>query len=349
MATTVRDTWAANQHSMIGAPVRNYDAHSAPMSLWTVRIALFSAALIFVGVLAHRLFSMPTPIALNLFKAGFAGAGVTFLFGSVALYQIWRRGSRGAVTTAIGMLVALGILAWPLSFIPAYRAFPRINDISTDMQTPPRFIALAKERADKARGSNSVAYPAGFAKAQTEAYPDIKPFVIDRSAEEAFEIVIASLRRTLKMRIVDEEPPKGRFGQPGWVEAVDRTTVIGFTDDVVIRIDGDASQSRIDVRSASRYGVHDFGRNAERTRKILKEIQWQVEATIPSANGERVGRLRRGGRVVVPRRLNKDAQPAAEAAKSAAKPKAAAPAKVETPAPETKQQVRAKRRPEKFE
>jgi uncharacterized protein (DUF1499 family) len=338
---------------VIGTPARNYNAHSAPMSLWTVRLGLFSVALIAVGVLGHRLFSMPTPIAMNLFRTAFVGAVLTFAVGGMALYQIWRRGSRGAVTTVIGLGVALGIFAWPLALLPTFRALPRINDVTTDTQAPPKFVALAKART---AGANTAAYPGvTFAKAQQDAYPDIKPFVIDRSAEEAFEIVIASLNRTLKMKIMQEEPPKGRYGQPGYVEAIDRTTVMGFTDDIVIRVDGDAATSRIDVRSASRYGVHDLGRNAERVRKILKEIQWQVEATIPSANGERVGRLRRGGRVVVPRKLKEGATTPAPTAKAGVPKPTDKAVGAKTPVPtksaprDTEAPAKGKRTREKFE
>jgi uncharacterized protein (DUF1499 family) len=337
---------------VIGTPARNYNAHSAPMSLWTVRLGLFSVALIFVGMLGHRLFSMPTLIALNLFKAGFAGAAVTFLVGGLALYQIWRRGGRGAVTTVMGLSVALGIFAWPLSLLPSYRGLPRINDVSTDMQAPPKFVSLAKTRTT---GSNNPAYPGlSASRQQSEAYPDIKPFILDRSAEEAFDIVIAALNRNLKMKIMAEDPPKGRYGNPGFVEAIDRTLVLGFTDDIVIRVDGDANSAKIDVRSASRYGQHDLGRNAQRVRKILKEIQWMVEATIPAANGERVGRLKSRGRVVVPRRLKDgataDGKPGQKPAAAAAKP-AATPAKPAAPAEaKDKQPVKAKRRnQEKFE
>jgi uncharacterized protein (DUF1499 family) len=347
----------ASTYPALGTPAQNYNAHSAPMSLWTVRIGLFSVALIAVGIIGHRLFAMPTPIAMNLFKTAFAGAIITFLVGGMALYQIWRRGSRGAVTTVIGLAVALGIFAWPLAVLPKMRSLPKINDISTDTQTPPKFVALAKSRP---AGANNPTYPgATFAKAQNDGYPDIKPFVIDRSADEAFEIVIASLNRTLKMKIIQEEPPKGRYGAPGYVEAIDRTTVMGFTDDIVIRVDGDANTARVDVRSASRYGTHDIGSNAARVRKILKEIQWQVEATIPSANGERVGRLRRGGRVVVPRRLKDGATAVAPAGKAGpakpgdkAAPKSAGgktpvPSKSSTPREETP--AKGKRNREKFE
>jgi Protein of unknown function (DUF1499) len=108
----------------------------------------------------------------------------------------------------------------------------------------------------------------------------------------------------MKMKpIVSSEPPKGRVGQPGWIEVVDRTFILGFTDDVVIRVDGDANNARIDVRSASRYGSHDFGRNAQRVRRIPKEVQAQVEATIPNADGQRPYRLRgRGLKAPVPKR-----------------------------------------------
>ncbi len=272
------------------------------LSRWTVNAALFSGALIVTGVVAHRLFGMATPIALNLFKVGLAGAGIALLVGVASIATIWRHGSPGGVATGFGILVALGIIGWPLAYLPAVQAFPRINDITTDLQAPPRFVNLAKERGIGANGA--VYQTAAFSAAQTKAYPDLRTFVLDRSAEEAYELVLAALRsKTMKFKLIAEEPPKGRFGQPGWIEFVDRTLVIGFYDDVVIRIDGDGSQSRVDVRSASRYGSHDLGRNALRVRRILKEVQAQVEASVSSTRAERLSRLRaKGGKAAVPKR-----------------------------------------------
>ena len=43
-----------------------------------------------------------------------------------------------------------------------------------------------------------------------------------------------------------------------------RTFILGFVDDISIRVSGNRTQSRIDIRSASRYGTHDLGRNAFR-------------------------------------------------------------------------------------
>ena len=286
------------------------------LSRWTVRFALFSAALAAFAVVAHRLFAMPTPVALNIGKAALGGAALALLFGIASSLRIWQRGTGGGIATLFGMIVAGGLIAWPATLLPIMRSLPRINDITTDVVAPPRFISLAKARAP---GANSINYPGeGFATDQLKAYPDIRTFQVDRSAEEAYELVLAALRsKTMKFKPVSEEPPKGRVGQPGWIEVVDRTLVLGFTDDVIIRVDGDATSARIDVRSASRYGTHDLGRNAQRVRRILKEIQAQLEATMPAADGTRVARLKgRGAKALVPKRL-KDADQTSAARRNA--------------------------------
>ena len=48
--------------------------------------------------------------------------------------------------------------------------------------------------------------------------------------------------------------------------------MMGFTDDVVIQVKGDDAHAIIDVRSVSRYGMHDLGANAARIRKLFEEV-----------------------------------------------------------------------------
>lgn len=272
------------------------------LSVWTMRVVLFSGALLLCTVLLHRLLGMSTPIALNLFAAGLAGAGIAFLLGAAALVNIWRRGVSGLVSALGGMAIAAGIFAVPLSFLPSYQSVPPLNDISTDLDNPPRFAALAKVRTGTANGPD---YPRQrFAKLQGTFYPDVRPFVVDRPAEEAYELALDAMRR-LKVQVVSEEPPKA--GRPGSIEAVDRTPIVGFYDDVAIRIGGDRQRARIDVRSASRYGTHDLGRNASRIRRITKELQARLDATVPAAGGDRISQLRtRYSKTAVPKRLKGD-------------------------------------------
>jgi hypothetical protein len=47
---------------------------------------------------------------------------------------------------------------------------------------------------------------------------------------------------------------------------------MGFRDDVVIRIAPLGQGTRIDMRSASRFGNHDLGANASRVRSLLEDL-----------------------------------------------------------------------------
>ena len=248
-------------------------------ALWTSRIALFSLALLLVALFLHRLFSLQTGAMLNLVKLTFLGAAVALVMAIIAAIQIWRFGNPGAARVVVGSFVAIGLLAWPLIELPTIRQLPEINDLTTDTDNPPRFAKLSGMRPPDA---NSAAYPgAAFAKQQKQAYPDLKTVLINRSAQETFEIAAESLRRQ-RMTIVNQQLPDPETGVPGLIEAVDRTLIMGFYDDVAVRIVGDRHVSRLDVRSASRYGSHDLGRNAERIRSLLKEVVGRLEATVPS-------------------------------------------------------------------
>ena len=268
----------------------------APLARWSSRIALFSASVLVVGVVLHRLTPFPTPVAVNLFGVCLAGVGLAVLTGLIAFIQIWRRGYGGAGSAAVGILLPLLLVAWPLTYVPAFLNLPPINDVSTDLASPPRFVALAKQRTG---APNPVAYPAQrFAPEQQKAYPDLRTFVIDRSAQETFELVEEAVRK-LKWRVAASEPPVGRPAKGGTIEATDNTLVVGFTDDIVIRVEGSVNRSRIDVRSASRYGQHDLGQNATRVRRFFAELQNRLDSTSPAGVAGRRGlRTTRAGAMV---------------------------------------------------
>lgn len=251
---------------------------------WTSRIAVFSAVLLVTAAFLHRLFGLPTPIAENLTAVAFLGAVVSVLMAIAATIGIWRTGRPGTARVVFAVLISLALMLWPLAFMPKYQSLPNINDVTTDVSNPPPFDEIAKLRAT---GSNPVAYPGpDFARKQLAAYPDIKPVEIDRPADEVFGLAAEAVKR-LKMEVVQQEVPDLDAGRPGYIEIADRTLVLGLQDDVVIRVSGNEQHARLDVRSASRYGGHDLGRNADRVRRILKEAVTVMESTVPAARAER--------------------------------------------------------------
>lgn len=264
------------------------DTSPALFSTWTPRIALFSGALIVTAIILHRLLGMPTPLALNLFLVAFGLAALAFVLGIVAIGDVWRRGADGAAWAVIGMLLAGSVFCWPLSFAPAYYSLPSMNDASTDLTAPPVFVALAAER-ERAGASSPAQYPGGqFAELQKATYPDLRPLYVSRTLDDTYELAIETVKR-LRFQIVAESPPQQR--RPGLIEAVDRTAVIGFYDDVIVRVDSESGRSRIDVRSASRFGQHDLGRNSSRVRRVLAELQARIDASVASP-GQRFARIK---------------------------------------------------------
>jgi hypothetical protein len=89
-----------------------------------------------------------------------------------------------------------------------------------------------------------------------------------------FALVHEAVERLGWNIIVSEAPGETSVGR---IEATDRTLVMGVTDDVLVQIKGDDAHAQIDVRSVSRYGLHDLGRNAERIRALFSEVTAALE------------------------------------------------------------------------
>lgn len=267
----------------------------SPLARWSRTLAVFSVQLIVVAIILHRLLSLPTPIAVIIFLVAEAGALIAVLLALGSFVAIWRDGRLGASNAAIGLILGLGLVAWPAALVPLYRSLPAIHDITTDTATPPSFVALATERIGLANGS--VYAGASVATRQLAAYPDVRPVIFPRPVGETWEVLGDTIRR-LRWRVASETPPNA--GQPGYIEAVDRTLVLGFYDDVVVRVMGDDQETRVDVRSASRFGKHDFGRNATRIQRLFSELKVRLEETMPGTDRPRGRRSRRDK--AVPRR-----------------------------------------------
>ena len=252
----------------------------APAAIWSTRVALFAIVLIVTVLILHRFAGYPTGLLLNSLRIGFALSGLSILLGVVAIAHIWRSGLGGGTPATFGILASLLVFVWPASLISTFNELPMINDITTDTSNPPAYLVLSSARDDDA---NSAKYAGSEAAAkQLEYYPLIKPILVDRSIDEAFELTRSSMKR-LKWTIVAKVPPKGRGIKRARLEAVDRTLVLGFRDDIVVRIVGNSSSARIDIRSSSRYGRHDFGRNAARIAAFAKMFKTRMEATVAIA------------------------------------------------------------------
>ncbi|MEK6596272.1 MAG: DUF1499 domain-containing protein, partial [Pseudomonadota bacterium] len=104
-----------------------------------------------------------------------------------------------------------------------------------------------------------------LAALQKEGYSDLGPVLMGRPFYQVFEQVIRLVKeRGWEVAAVSAEA--------GRIEATDTTLIMGFKDDVVIRVQEVGSRTLVDMRSASRVGESDLGVNAARIRLFLADL-----------------------------------------------------------------------------
>jgi hypothetical protein len=94
--------------------------------------------------------------------------------------------------------------------------------------------------------------------------------------QRAYDVTRALVEKR-KWIVIDERPPQPprRIGR---IEAVARTPIMGFREDVSIRFTPDGEGSRVDIRSSSRYFEGDLGSNAARITKLIDDINTAVDS-----------------------------------------------------------------------
>lgn len=235
------------------------------LAAWSGRLALFALAVAALSIVIMRSGILEIVPALATFAAALIFAALAVLLSFLGFVAIWRQGLSGLGSAIFGLILGLLLLAYPAYL--AYRAtkLPAISDITTDPGDPPRFDVLARLRP---RGR--IDYPGGaVAEAQRAAYPDIVPLQETVPPKQVYDIAFALVTKR-KWHVVDARAPGGR--RDAVIEAVARTPIMGFRDDVVIRVSATGAGARVDIRSASRYGLYDFGANAARIRSLLEDI-----------------------------------------------------------------------------
>lgn len=224
-----------------------------------------------ISLIAFLLVALPGPLykfgivdlgtAFTGFKFGvFAGIAALIL---LALQIIFKRKTVTLGSTVIALLLSAIAIAMPLSMMNKGKSVPPIHDISTDLINPPKFVAIAPLRAD---APNPVEYAGEeTAKQQRDAYPDLQTLTYTQSKSELIEATEQAVNN-LGWELVNTDANKGI------IEATDSTMWFGFKDDVVVRVTDNGSERLLDIRSKSRVGGSDLGKNAERIHNFINEL-----------------------------------------------------------------------------
>ncbi|WOJ90016.1 DUF1499 domain-containing protein [Methylocapsa polymorpha] len=226
-------------------------------ALLSWRLAAFSVAVALVGVVVAR-GGLDPPATLAVLAGSVGVAFAAILSALVAFVVIWRSGRKGAGQAAAGLFVALLLLAYPAYLVEKVARLPRLVDLSTDIVDPPVF-SLSRQALAARGGFTPPNVSVQMRKRQLQVYPQVQPILLDLDAPEAYQSILKAIVAS-GWRIVDQKPPGGRSGL-GHIDAIARSLILGFPCDITLRIRPLAGQTRVDLRSVSRFALSDFGAN----------------------------------------------------------------------------------------
>jgi uncharacterized protein (DUF1499 family) len=245
------------------------------LATWARNLAVFAVVAVIVSIVIVRFGFLEIKPALATFLGGLAIAALSILLGLAGFAAIWQNGSRGMARILLAFLIDALLLAYPAYLGVQYRKLPPIHDITTDPIDPPRFEALARLRTGE--GTNSAVYAGLYsAEQQRQFYPDIEPIELEIPADRAYAIALQIVHKR-KWLVIDERAPQPPR-RVGRIEAVARTPIMGFREDVSIRVVSEGEDSRVDIRSASRYFDSDLGSNAARVSKFIDDLNTAADA-----------------------------------------------------------------------
>jgi hypothetical protein len=254
----------------------------APFARWVLYGVVAIAVVAFLAMLLpgplYRIRILSLSSAFSSIKYGAYGGIVAVVLGVVLLVVFLR--VRGPALRVIGPVLAivLGGIAWgvPYLWLKKAESVPPIHDITTDTRNPPQFLPDVLALRAAAHAANSTVYGgAKIAALQKKAYPEIRPMRFGLPASQVFAGALRAVK-AMGWKLDSEHPSLGI------IEASSTTLWFGFTDDIVIRIQPLSVGSRLDIRSESRIGESDIGRNAARILRFRAALYRTLRLPAPT-------------------------------------------------------------------
>lgn len=239
-------------------------------AVWARRFGALALPLAAIPVLLHRGHLITSDNFLAVETVAIVVAVAAVAMALIAFMRLWFTGDQGwgraAVAFVFGAICLLpaAYFAWQATSIPAS------PDVSTDFAGSPQLVSFVESRfiGPEERARVEAAYP----NARSRTYPIEAP--------QMFEVV-GRLVEAEGWDVRAERAPLGPL-DTGQVNAV-VTTLLGFSQEVAVRVAGSADGATIDMRSASLSSFPDFGENGQRVEAFLLELDNQVTLMLRNA------------------------------------------------------------------
>jgi hypothetical protein len=238
-------------------------------AIWARRLGAFALPLAVIPVFLHRerLISSADFHVIELVAGGFALLSLFLAIGAFA--RLWVTGDQGWVRATFGLLFSLVCLL-PMAFV-AWLAlhYPAVSDVSTDYADPPR---LSSSIGAVLTPEQRTEIQAVFPNARTRSYPI--------EAQQMFQIIEQQV-------LANGWEPRARRApttplDAGQIDAI-ATTLLGWRDEVAIRVRGIPTGSTVDMRSNATHDWRDLGENGRRIESFLLALDQRITVLLRDA------------------------------------------------------------------
>jgi len=231
----------------------------------SVIITLISLLMLLVAVCGYRYEFLSIKFSLLvLTKYGVYASIIATALSLVAFGYSFKISDRyfSIIISILSFVVNVTIITFFYNNIIALKSNPMINDVSTS------YYDIIEYRIYRNHNLPSDEHKLlqKFGGFRMPNY-DLSPLLINNKTKD--QVFSESLKITISMGLVVTYNNL----EEGIIEAVDTSFWYGFKDDMIIRIEQLISDDIIvDVRSASRVGRSDFGKNVIRIRDFLEKL-----------------------------------------------------------------------------
>jgi len=190
-------------------------------------------------------------------------AALAVIAGIGAYISLWQTGDKGWGKATSGMVFGLICLSPLIYGAVQFVRYPALNDVTTDVASP--LLLLSKPGMSTRR---TLAQPEILA-----AFPNLFTRTYQLEAGAVFTVVqrlIAEREWDIRVR---RQP--GANTNPGQINAM-AMTIFGWRDEVVVRVRPGSDGTRVDMRSASLFGLSDLGVNGTRIESFLLDLDTAV-------------------------------------------------------------------------
>jgi Protein of unknown function (DUF1499) len=232
-------------------------------AIWARRLGVLAFLVAVAPIMPHRAGTITTGTFLSIEAGAFFLALSAIAFSIGAFIRLWHTGDRGWARGVAGLLLGTLCLSPAVYAAVQGASYPLVADVSTSIDDPPSLQATVQPLTRDPGTLGRIA----------EAFPDVTPRRYQLDAPSVFDLVdgiVAQRHWSIRVR----RAPSGPRGE-GWIDAI-AMTLLGFRDEVAIRVRGDLDGSTVDMRSASLHADADLGKNGQRITAFLADLDSAV-------------------------------------------------------------------------